>query len=197
LSCRRRRRRRRHSFLGRVGPEEQRLAYGLLIGGTWGTTVALFIHTLKFKGYIGARTGAIAYEASFPWMIYFFFRLALQMSANADLACVCVVAVGLNFATTRKRPIWHVYQVVLCALMAVQVYGPEQVGWEVVSSSLGGLACSVSSGLRLGALKPGAEALVQLLGDTAGNATSFAFNPSSSSSSFLSTGVFSNGASEL
>jgi hypothetical protein len=44
-------------FLGRIGPEETKLAYGLMIGATWGTTVALFIHTLKFKGYIGARTG--------------------------------------------------------------------------------------------------------------------------------------------
>lgn len=45
-------------FLGRIGPEETKLAYGLMIGATWGTSVALFIHTLKFKGYIGARTGA-------------------------------------------------------------------------------------------------------------------------------------------
>jgi hypothetical protein len=46
-------------FLGRIGPEETKLAYGLMIGATWGTTVALFIHTLKFKGYIGARTGLL------------------------------------------------------------------------------------------------------------------------------------------
>ena len=49
-------------FLGRVGPAEQKVMYGLLLGACWGTTVALFIHTLKFKRYIGARTGALAYE---------------------------------------------------------------------------------------------------------------------------------------
>ena len=43
-------------FLGRVGPKEQELAFGLLIGGCWGTTVALFIHTLKFK----VRTSSIS-----------------------------------------------------------------------------------------------------------------------------------------
>jgi hypothetical protein len=120
-------------FLGRVGPEEQRLAYGLLLGGCWGTTVALFIHTLKFKGYIGPRLGAIAYESSFPWMAYYFFRLAMCIKANADMAIVCCVAVVLNFQTTRQRPIWHVYQVILCAVLAYHVYGVEEKGWVPIA----------------------------------------------------------------
>jgi len=56
-------------------------------------------------------TGALAYEMSFPWMGYYFFRLALCMSANWDIAIVCSVAAVLNFLQSRQRPYWHVYQV--------------------------------------------------------------------------------------
>jgi hypothetical protein len=55
--------------------------------------------------------GALAYEMSFPWMGYYFFRLALCMSANWDIAIVCTVAAVLNFAQSRQRPYWHIYQV--------------------------------------------------------------------------------------
>jgi hypothetical protein len=124
-------------FLGRVenGSDEQRLAFGLLLGGTWGTTVALFIHTLKFKGYISARVGALAYEASFPWMGYYFFRLAGSMKANWDVALVATLGAALNFATTRRRPIWHCYQVIVMILMATHVYSREW-GFESPFQSL-------------------------------------------------------------
>jgi hypothetical protein len=48
---------------------------------------------------------------SFPWMGYYFFRLALCMQANWDIAIVCTVAAGLNFLQSRQRPYWHAYQV--------------------------------------------------------------------------------------
>mmetsp|Transcript_42828 Transcript_42828/g.86606 ORF Transcript_42828/g.86606 Transcript_42828/m.86606 type:complete len:390 (+) Transcript_42828:178-1347(+) len=180
-------------FLGRVGPEEQRLAYGLLIGGSWGTTVALFIHTLKFKGYIGARTGALAYEMSFPWMTYFFFRLAFQIGANLDLALVCIVAVGLNFATTRKRPIWHVYQIVICGCMAAQMYGPEQVGWGPVLSVLSGFACAVGKGMRLDTLRPGASALASASWLDTSNSAEALGRLAQALPSFFSAGAFISG----
>jgi len=44
-------------------------------------------------------------------MAYYFFRLALCMKANWDIAVVCTVAAGLNFLQSRKRPYWHAYQV--------------------------------------------------------------------------------------
>ena len=83
-------------FLGRVGPAEQRVMYGLLLGACWGTTIAMFIHTLKFKRFIGARAGALAYEASFPWMIFFFAKLLAMMAKQADL--VAVASVGARIA---------------------------------------------------------------------------------------------------
>jgi hypothetical protein len=125
-------------------------------------------------------------------MIYFFFRLALQIGANADLACVCVVAVGLNFLTTRKRPIWHVYQVLLCGFMALQVYGPEQAGWGTIGPALQGAAAAISGSLPLDTIKPSFEALAHaVLGG--GGIT----NTTASGSSFLSAGVFSSGAGRV
>lgn len=139
-------------FLGRVGPAEQYLAFGLLLGACWGTTMALFIHTLKFKGYIGARMGAFAYEASFPWMAFYFLKLAYEIKANLDMAIVCCVAVVLNFQTTRDRPIWHVYQVILCMILGYHVYLVEGQGYthlsqltkNVVSSYLPSISQSVN-----------------------------------------------------
>lgn len=39
-----------------------------LLGG-WGTTVAMFLHTLKFKKYIGPKLSILLYTGSFPFFI--------------------------------------------------------------------------------------------------------------------------------
>ena len=109
-------------FLGRVGPAEQRVMYGLLLGACWGTTIAMFIHTLKFKRFIGARAGALAYEASFPWMIFFFAKLLAMMAAQADLVAVASGGLLLNFANRRHRPVWHAYQLAVMAVMTRGIY---------------------------------------------------------------------------
>ena len=46
-----------------------------LLGG-WGTTISMFLHTLKFKKYIGPRTSMLLYTGSFPFFIGGYFYLA-------------------------------------------------------------------------------------------------------------------------
>ena len=55
-------------------------------------------------------------------MIFYFARLLMMMSENLDLVGVATVGLGLNFITGRKRPIWHVYQVGVMAVMTKGVY---------------------------------------------------------------------------
>lgn len=89
---------------------------------------------------------------SFPWMGYYFFRLALCMQANWDIAIVCTVAAGLNFLQSRQRPYWHAYQVAVMAVMAAHVYGPGW-GWppleELAASAVATATSGAASSLRL------------------------------------------------
>ncbi len=66
-------------------------------------------------------------------MGYYFFKLALCIKANVDITAVCLVAVALNFLNSRKRPVWHVYQVLVCAVMAWHVYVPEMPQNDVLA----------------------------------------------------------------
>lgn len=106
-------------YMDRLSPENRKVQYGLLLGGCWGTTIAMFIHTLKFKGYISARTGAIAYQISFPWMIAYFGMLVMMMASQLDVFAVATLGLLLNnsYVTTRARPVWHVYQVIVAVVM--------------------------------------------------------------------------------
>jgi len=99
-------------YLDWIGPREQRVMHGLLFGGGWGTTHAMFIHTLRFKGNISGRTAALAYQASIPWMIGCFGHLLSMMLEHLDGFATASVGLLLNnsFVTTNRRPVWHVYQ---------------------------------------------------------------------------------------
>ena len=47
-----------------------------LLGG-WGTTISMFLHTLKFKKYLSARKSMIMYTGSVPFFIILYIYLAL------------------------------------------------------------------------------------------------------------------------
>lgn len=59
-------------FLGRITPEDQHVIYGILITSSYMTTIAIFIHTLKFKAWIGPKTAAITYESAYLVTAYLY-----------------------------------------------------------------------------------------------------------------------------
>jgi hypothetical protein len=83
--------------------------------------MAMFIHTLKFKHYISATTATYAYQASFPWMGYFFIKLIIILYQQYDLFILATVGMILNnsILSPRKLPLFHFYQV---GLMIFFVY---------------------------------------------------------------------------
>jgi len=78
-----------------------------LLGG-WGTTIAMFLHTLKFKGYMGPRTAILSYTLVFPLFYCLYvalFDILLQQYAITALALGGLV---LNFGPQPLQIAWQV-----------------------------------------------------------------------------------------
>jgi len=78
-----------------------------ILGG-WGTTIAVFLHTLKFKGYLGPRMAIVAYTAVFP--LFYCLYVALFDLLFAELTVTMLAAIGL-FVNFGPVPLQVVYQV--------------------------------------------------------------------------------------
>lgn len=72
-------------FMNRISPEQQYHMYFLLIFSACATTIAMFLHTLKFKGYIGPKTAYLLYMASYFATFYSFIRIREVFFTSPDL----------------------------------------------------------------------------------------------------------------
>jgi len=103
-------------FLGRVTPSNQHHMYGIQVLSAYAATVSIFIHTLKFKGYIGPITALIAYDIIIPGFAYLYWQMASVILQNFDLAILCGISLFLNLVPRwcgNRFPwkyIWHAYQ---------------------------------------------------------------------------------------
>ncbi|KAL6048794.1 Serpentine receptor class gamma [Balamuthia mandrillaris] len=102
-------------FMDRVTPEEQAVMYGVLITGGYAATISLFLHTLKFKGYISARTATILYEGSYIVMAYFFWHLRSVFIANWHIAALTYAGMLLNYLPPKYKA-WHIWQMLMLIL---------------------------------------------------------------------------------
>lgn len=105
-------------FLGRVTPEDQKIIHGILLTSNYMTTIALFLHTLKFKGWLGPRQATVAYEGAYIITGIFYWQFLGTIAQNLDLALLCFIGLVLNFG---PRPLWHMYQaLMLCYLWSAR-----------------------------------------------------------------------------
>lgn len=88
-------------FMGRVSAEQQYHMYFLLIFSACATTISMFLHTLKFKGYIGPKTSYLLYMASYLATFYSFVRIGDVFLKSPDLVLLTLGGMLLNFA-----PVW-------------------------------------------------------------------------------------------
>lgn len=72
-------------FTNRITPEQQYHMYFLLIFSACATTISMFLHTLKFKGYIGPKTAYLLYMASYLATFYSFIRIGDVFFTSPDL----------------------------------------------------------------------------------------------------------------
>jgi len=101
-------------FLNRISEGEKYHIYLLLIFSAFATTVAVFLHTLKFKHYIDPRLSFLIYQASYFATFYGFYQISGIFLANWDLTLVVLVGLLLNFTDTKFQ---HSWQFVVAALL--------------------------------------------------------------------------------
>lgn len=105
--------------MDRVTPTTRRHLYGIQLLSSYASTVSIFIHTLRFKQYIGPMAAMCFYDIIIPGFAYLLFNLWREgvLEDNADLAVLCAVGMVLNLAPSvgRVRP-WFVWQVVVAYL---------------------------------------------------------------------------------
>ena len=99
-------------FLNRLSKDDQQLMYGVQVLSAYASTISIFIHTLKFKRYIGPITAMIAYDIIIPWFAYCYYNMGYVILRNLDVAMLCGVALVLNLAPSfyRIKP-WLVWQI--------------------------------------------------------------------------------------
>eukprot|EP00756_Hemistasia_phaeocysticola_P051763 Hpha_TRINITY_DN26939_c0_g1::TRINITY_DN26939_c0_g1_i1::g.24890::m.24890 len=111
-------------FLGRLTKGDTHLMYGVEVLSGYAATVSIFIHTLKFKGYIGPITAMIAYDIIIPGFLFLYWRLLEVILRNADVALVAGVGLLLNLF---PKPTFHVYQAGVAAAFYGGVFGSKSL----------------------------------------------------------------------
>ena len=69
----------------------------LLLFSAFATTVSMFLHTLKFKGYIGPKTAFLVYMASYLATFYSIVVLHRLFLDNLPLVALTAVGLALNY----------------------------------------------------------------------------------------------------
>jgi hypothetical protein len=113
------------AFLGCFGDSpltEWSLLRKMLILGGWGTTIAMFLQTLKFRRYISATTAMLLYVGVFPlfWSVYV--ALLYVGWEHAWLGGLTFIGLVLNFGSRTQQVAW---QTCLAVLLVTMRLSPE------------------------------------------------------------------------
>ena len=84
-------------FLDRLDRGEIYHIHLMLVFSCFATTISMFLHTLKFRGYMGPRTSFLVYQASYLATFYSWYKLAPTVLASPDLVAATLVGVAVNF----------------------------------------------------------------------------------------------------
>lgn len=114
-------------YLGLVQEKNMYHFHWLLLVSGWATTIAVFLHTLKFKGYIGPRFALLAYTGTFPAIVSLLATLQIQFGWQYFwVSLVVLLGVPINFIRPTKY--WnpqYIYQFVAMAYLANMVFQLE------------------------------------------------------------------------
>jgi len=114
-------------YLNRFGPEEQYHLYLLLIFGSSATTIAIFLHTLKFKGYMGPKKAFLGYMISYFATFYSYYNISYVFVLHWDIFAVVFIGLLVNFLDRKYQ---YAYQFFVLSLFTSMRYGyiqPENI----------------------------------------------------------------------
>lgn len=113
------------NFLGLFGNnpimEWSMLRYLLILAG-WGTTIAIFLQTLKFRKYISLRTNAILYTGSFPFFYLGYGALITETLDRVWLSALVVIGAVVNFGPRSGQIAW---QTLMCGILVYIRFGGQ------------------------------------------------------------------------
>lgn len=84
----------------------------------WGTTIAVFLHTLKFKNYLSARMAMVLYTGSFPLFYATYASLYKLVLMQPLIATMCAVGMAVNFMPVYIQVL---YQCFACLTLTTQI----------------------------------------------------------------------------
>lgn len=95
-------------FLDAVPAHHFRTYRMQFILGGWGTTIAVFLHTLKFKGYLGPRAAVLSYTLVFPLFYCLYVALADVLMQQITITALAFGGLLINFGPV---PLQVIYQI--------------------------------------------------------------------------------------
>ena len=87
----------------------------LLLAG-WGTTIAVFLHTLKFKKYISPKLAMVLYTGCFPLFYVVYVSLYKQILTQPIIALICALGILVNFTPVYTQVL---YQCFACISLSI------------------------------------------------------------------------------
>ena len=92
----------------RTDPRVVKHVYLMVISAAFATTIAVFLHTLKFRKLIGPRKAFVIYAASYLSTFYSYYFIFDLFWSNRDLAFLTFVGLVLNFSRFEVQMAWQV-----------------------------------------------------------------------------------------
>lgn len=103
-------------FLGLISGAQDRLMHLVFIVAGWGTTIAMFLQTLKIRKYIGPRTAVLTYMAIFPVACACYALLVSVTLSHLWVALAVLIGIAVNFGPRWGQVAWQ------CAVCAACLY---------------------------------------------------------------------------
>src|SRR5690606_12699542 len=100
-------------FLDRITPEQQYHIHLLGIFSGFVTTIAIFLHTLKFKKLLNPRASFIIYASSYLATFYTFVQISTIFFSSLDLALISLVGLLINFTDAKYQTIYQIFVMIL------------------------------------------------------------------------------------
>jgi hypothetical protein len=107
-------------FMNNIDEQIQKELYLLLISSAFATTISLFLHTLKFKKYMGPKTSFSIYVISYLSTFYSFYGIINIFTDNIYLTSLTLVGLVLNFGPWYIQWLW---QLIMCVYLFSFRYG--------------------------------------------------------------------------
>jgi hypothetical protein len=96
----------------------------MLLASCFATNISMFLHTLKFKGYISGRMSFSLYVISYMFTVYSWIGLYPIFYHNFPLLVIALVGLMIN---RFHIPLFHLYQVLVAVVFVADRHGYTNV----------------------------------------------------------------------